>query len=407
MRIAFLLLALAIACTDAPTATTLLALDDLGEGAWSTVSTGRDHTCALTNDGAAYCWGANDAGQLLRPADGPAICQFIPEVAPRPCSQTPISVLPNVRFSAISAGAVHSCALAVDRTVYCWGDNAEGQLGDVQPARGIVHVTGSLGFAAVTAGAQHSCAIRTDGALLCWGRNNRGQLGTGDKLSYAVPTRVSTNLPFASVSAGDGRTCARTTIGAVYCWGAIWLYRQNGLEYTRDQTVPERVANAPLLASLSVGSFTTCGTDATGVAYCWEANNHGQMGTGTTDGSTVPLAVASSVRFATVSVGIIQTCAIAATGAGYCWGNDTFGQLGVSPYDLGERCADATLACATHPIPVYGRQQFVSISTGFGNHSCGVTTKSNLYCWGLGALGQLGSGVPRYREVIPVLVGSP
>ena len=397
-----------LSCIDAPTRPpTVAALGDIGDGEWAMVSAGRDHSCALTRDGRAFCWGSNDVGQLLATEGGPSSCRLDPIPVARACSTTPLPVLADIRFLAVSAGGVHTCGLAVDRTVYCWGDNSEAQLGDVQPARGVVHVVGTLGFASVSAGALHTCGVRTDGALFCWGRNDRGQLGTGDKFSTSQPARVASNLTFASVSAGDGRTCARTTLSVTYCWGAIWLYRQNGLEFTRDQLTPERVPNAPPLTAVSVGSFTTCGAGATGILHCWEANPHGQMGTGNTEGSIFPLPVASGARFENVSAGIIQTCAVAVGGTGYCWGNDTFGQLGVPPGELAERCASSTLSCATRPTPVYGHQRFVAISTGLGNHSCGVSTRGNLYCWGLGWLGQLGGGTAPYREVIPVLVASP
>jgi alpha-tubulin suppressor-like RCC1 family protein len=246
--------------------------------------------------------------------------------------------------------------------------------------------------------------VRTDGALFCWGRNDRGQLGTGDEQPSALPLRVTGNLVAASVSAGDGRTCTRTVTSAVFCWGAIWLYRQNGLEFTRDQPTPERVTGTRMFSSVSAGSLATCAADGIGALYCWEANPYGQMGTGGFDGSTSPLPVATRARFETVSAGIIQTCAIAVDGTGYCWGDNTFGQLGVSPGAVLEHCLDGSLNCATRPMPVYGRQQLVSISTGLGNHSCAVSTHGNLYCWGLNWLGELGTGRATYREVIPVLV---
>ena len=403
------LLGATLSCVNEPNAPPRIVAElDLGQGVWAAVSAGRDHTCAITVDGRAYCWGSNELGQLAAAAGGPSRCRLEPIPEARDCSERPVAVLPEARFLAISAGGAHSCAIADDRSLYCWGDNAYGQLGDVQPARGTVRVATALGFASVSAGAQHTCGVRTDGALFCWGRNERGQLGKGDKVSVSVPTRASINFAFAAVSAGEGRTCARTTLGAVYCWGAIWLYRQNGLEFTRDQTTPERVVNAPPLSSLSVGSFTTCGADAVGVLFCWEGNQYGQMGTGSTEGSTIPLNVATATRFESVSAGIIQTCAVAVGGAGYCWGNDTFGQLGLRSGVATEPCiASPDLSCATRPSPVYGQQRFVAISTGLGNHSCGVSNQGNLYCWGLGWLGQLGGGVAPYREVIPTLVAAP
>ena len=101
----------------------------------------------------------------------------------------------------------------------------------------------------------------------------------------------------------------------------------------------------------------------------------------------MPQRVASDLEFVQVSAGIVQSCGVTTSGAGYCWGDDTFGQLGVSPSALVERCGDATAAVQHDvPSPVFGAQKFTEISTGFGSHVCGVTTRGNLYCWGLGVV---------------------
>jgi alpha-tubulin suppressor-like RCC1 family protein len=161
------------------------------------------------------------------------------------------------------------------------------------------------------------------------------------------------------------------------------------------------------MASLAVGAFSTCGSDLSGIAYCWEANPRGEMGTGTHDGNTVPQRVAATIGFVQLSVGIVQSCGVATSGAGYCWGDDTFGQLGVSPSTLVETCDTQRLPCSTKPVPVFGRQQFIAIATGFGSHSCGVSTHGNLYCWGLGVTGQRGDGTANYAIAVPILVREP
>jgi hypothetical protein len=118
---------------------------------------------------------------------------------------------------------------------------------------------------------------------------------------------------------------------------------------------PQLVPGAPALAWLSVGSFTTCGADVSGFAYCWEANPRGEIGNGTQDGSLVPVRVASDLAFVQLSAGIVQTCGVDISGAGYCWGDDSFGQLGALPSLLVERCGGQVLPCATKPVGVIGR----------------------------------------------------
>ena len=154
---------------------------------------------------------------------------------------------------------------------------------------------------------------------------------------------------------------------------------------------------------MSAGTFTSCGLDATGFAYCWGANQRGQIGAGDTEGSISPRRVESLLEFESISAGLVQTCAVTVDGIGYCWGDNTFGQLGVSPAVLTERCAGA-IPCSTRPIRVFGEQRFRSISTGFGSHSCGVTVGGNLYCWGLGISGQRGDGTTGYWAVVPIRV---
>ena len=367
------------------------------------VSVGGDHTCALKSDGSAYCWGSNRYGQLgVARTDttcGTGNNRY-------PCTSTPQSVLAGVKIISISAGARHTCAITQSREAYCWGANDQGQLSDFAaggptPAR----IAGSLPWAQISAGATHTCAVRTDGVLSCWGGNDRGQLGNGSFVTGNSRPSIPGGGPIAFVSAGDGRTCARTVAGAVYCWGTIWTERTDGLEVSRLQTTPQAVPSAPAMVWLSVGSFTTCGTDASGFAYCWEANPRGEIGNGTQDGSTSPQRIAGTFEFVQVSAGIVQTCGVVISGAGYCWGDDSFGQLGILPSQLIERCS--ALPCTTRPVPVTGNQRFSEISTGFGSHTCGVTTKGNLYCWGLGVSGQRGDGTEAGSVATPLRVLEP
>jgi alpha-tubulin suppressor-like RCC1 family protein len=402
---AFALLGL-VACTSTTDPVRRFGvLDDVGQSDWQSVSVGTDHSCALKANGSAYCWGSNQYGQLgVATTDtvcGPIKTRIV-------CSMRPVQVGPGLRFATISAGARHSCGITTSREAYCWGANDAGQVSEAgNGGPTLAKVPGVLGWTQISAGYSHTCAVRTDGALFCWGANDRGQLGNGATANSTANARVRITPAIASVSAGQQRTCARTTAGAVYCWGAIWIDRQDGLEETRAQTTPQLVPQAPLLASLSVGTFTTCGSDVAGLAYCWEANPRGEMGTGDQTGSTSPKLVASGIGFVQISAGVVQSCGVATSGAGYCWGDDTFGQLGVPPSSLTELCGGQQLACATSPVPVFGRQIFREISTGFGSHACGVTTQGNLYCWGLGLLGQRGDGSESYAISTPIMVAEP
>jgi alpha-tubulin suppressor-like RCC1 family protein len=363
------------------------------------VSVGTDHTCGLRVNGAAFCWGSNRSYQL-GVAHADTSCGGSTAYD---CALTPQAVQPGVTFASISAGAKHTCAITASHEAYCWGANDLGQVGDFAvTSPTLVRVPGSLGWAQISAGFSHTCAVRTDGVLFCWGSNDRGQLGIGTLTASSGMSRVPIGVPIASVSAGQGRTCARSTLGSVYCWGATWTSQSGGLEMSRSQTTPLLVPSSPAMAWVSVGSFTTCGSDAAGFGYCWEGNPRGQMGNGTQNGSTVPTRVAADLEFVQISAGIVQSCGVTTSGAGYCWGDDSFGQLGVSPSVLVERCGGQSLPCSTVPTAVFGAQKFTEISAGFGSHVCGVTVKGNLYCWGLGLSGQRGDGTEAYATSTPI-----
>ena len=387
-RVAFALLALA-GCTEpiAP-ARRFPVLTDDGRGNWASVSVGGDHTCALKNDGTAYCWGSNRDGQLGT-AQSDTVCGR--DTNRYPCTLVPRRVDTDLTFLSISAGLRHTCAISTAHLAYCWGANDDGQVADFAAGGpGIVQIPATFPFSQISAGATHSCAVRADGALFCWGANDRGQLGTSAIVGGMV--RVFLGAPVAAVSAGQERTCARTINGIVSCWGATWFDRENGLEMTRSVFTPTAVPAATAMSSISVGSFTTCGVDFQARAYCWEANPRGELGDGSQNGAIIPRAVLGGLSFVQVSSGIVQTCGIATNGAGYCWGDDSFGQLGIHPSLLAERCGTQNLPCATTPVAITGLQKFVDLSTGFGSHACGVTTNGNLYCWGLGVSGQRGDG---------------
>ncbi|HKE91122.1 MAG TPA: hypothetical protein VKB45_12350 [Gemmatimonadales bacterium] len=167
------------------------------------------HTCGVTLAGAAYCWGYNNGGQL-----GDATTTD---------RTTPVPVAGGLTFSAVSAGGGHTCGLATGGVVYCWGNNFSGQLGDgTATARtSPVPVTGGLTFSAVSAGGYaHTCGVASGGAAYCWGRNAEGQLGNGTTTDQASPGAVLGGLTFAAVSArAYYHACGITTGGAAYCWG--------------------------------------------------------------------------------------------------------------------------------------------------------------------------------------------
>jgi alpha-tubulin suppressor-like RCC1 family protein len=159
------------------------------------------HTCGLTRDGAVYCWGANRQGQLgVGTTTGPETCGL------RICSTLPVLVAGGLSFAEVGAGQSHTCGVTAEGTAYCWGLNDSGQLGigttagpescqhvgdPPTPCSTVpVPISGQAGFLTVSAGAFHSCGVTADGAAYCWGENGNGQLGDGTTNQRLTPGRV-------------------------------------------------------------------------------------------------------------------------------------------------------------------------------------------------------------------------
>jgi alpha-tubulin suppressor-like RCC1 family protein len=291
---------------------------------FSSISVGFQHTCALTTAGAAYCWGNDFRGQL---GDGATTLG----------SRTPSPVSGGYTFSSISAGREHTCAVTTAGAAYCWGFDEYGQLGDdALTATGSSSATpspvsGGYTFSSISAGRFHTCGLNVVGKAYCWGEDSSGQLGD-DTLTTdsTTPTPVDGGYVFSSISAGDLHSCAVTTAGAAYCWGSDFSGQLgNGAVPSVALIAPSAVSGGHTFSSVEAGSNHTCALTTAGLAYCWGADTDGQLGDGaTTTGATEPSAVANGSTYSSLTAGGSHGCGVTTAGVAYCWGADTDGQLG-------------------------------------------------------------------------------
>lgn len=345
------------------------------------VVAGGIHSCGIVTDGGAYCWGNNDFGQL---GDGS-----------RKSHIYPVPVVGSVRYQAISGGAGHTCGIATTGAAYCWGFNLNGQLGDgthidrATPAP----VDGGLSWISLSAGGSYTCGIATDSLAYCWGWNATGQVGDGTNADIPTPTAVSGGHKFRSISTNAHHTCGLTVAGEAYCWGSN-AQGQLGTGNSDASNTPVLVSGGLTWLALDAGFSHTCGTAADGSGYCWGRNHFGQLGLSDSVGGgnqTAPFPMAGEIAWASLDMGAYFSCGTEAqTGAAYCWGYNGSGQLGANAPEI---CTDdgTPHQCALEPLAVSGGLVFASISA-HTQHTCGLSSGGVAYCWGSGTKGQLGNG---------------
>lgn len=229
-------------------------------GTLTSVAAGGGHSCALDDTGAAYCWGSNFFGQL---GSGSAAT----------ASASPVAVAGGHTFTELAAGWIHTCGLATDGTIWCWGRGEEGQIGDgaLAEARSPVQVSGGQTYTGLAVGAAHSCGITGAGGIECWGYNSAGQVGTGDPgFEVTTPATVPfpTSVTVTDVALGWVHGCALADTGEVFCWGG-------NDQLQLGQALP-RVTRTPIAVpalgftpdALAGGGSETCATDGSALA-CW------------------------------------------------------------------------------------------------------------------------------------------
>ncbi|MGE5230813.1 MAG: Ig-like domain-containing protein [Deltaproteobacteria bacterium] len=305
----------------------------------------------------------------------------------------------RLRFASVSAGQDFSCGVTPIKTVFCWGRNAAGALGNGTTSNSTtpVPVTMPPGvlFDSVSAGQDHACGLATTGAVFCWGGNAFGQLGNGGTSPQTTPTLVSAaGVTFASVSAAAKFTCALTTgtNATVECWGLNdvgQLGTSINAGTSTPNTTPLEVTGGPFRA-VSATQGHACAIlsgGADGTVVCWGLNDAAQLARG--GGTSPPFdqspqAIFGSVRYAEVSAGVRFTCAVeSTTSTADCWGLNE-----VDAHQLGTSTLDTV---QSSPVAVNGGLRFSQLATGQG-FACGVTTGDQGYCWGDNSLGQLGIG---------------
>ena len=277
-------------------------------------------TCAITTDNVLWCWGGNRYGQL---GVGETELRARPTKVP--------GVLNDIAKA--SNGGTHACALTANSKLSCWGSNLQGQLGigsnlsQLSPA-----VVDTVGWTIdrLTTGARFTCGRGVDGSLWCWGENGNGQLGVGDTAARNVPTRVSSlGTRVVRLAAGGAHLCAFTTDGEAWCWGDN-RFGELGVGDVAQRLEPAQVSLGAV-SQVYAGGTHSCALKLDGTLWCWGDNRSGQLGVGDTAARNVPTQVTLlGNQVSAASAGGAHTCAVKTDSSVWCWGNNQYGQISAS-----------------------------------------------------------------------------
>jgi alpha-tubulin suppressor-like RCC1 family protein len=281
------------------------------------VSANEKHSCGVTSDGKAYCWGLNPDGRL---GDGTLTSR-----------SAPVPVVGGLKFTQVRTGWDHTCGLTTLKQAYCWGNNLFGQTG-IGSAGGTrrrpVAVGGGQRFRQLSAGRYYTCGLTTASRVLCWGSNGAGTLGTGMLDDELRPTAVAGALDFVQLDAGPNHACAVTAENQAYCWGLNDAGQVGDGSTVLRHYAPTTVAGELQFNLIRVGGIHTCGRTLEGKAYCWGYNGHGRLGDGTNTGRRSPTPVVGDHTFGSLALGYHHSCGVTTGKLAYCWGFNGYGQVG-------------------------------------------------------------------------------
>ncbi|MDQ8737988.1 fibronectin type III domain-containing protein [Paenibacillus sp. LHD-38] len=341
----------------------------------------------------------------------------------------------------VAGGGHHTLALKQDGTVWAWGNNVYGQLGDGSTTDGYtpVQVQGLESVVAITAGSEHSLALKSDGTVWAWGSNKFGQLGDGTTNDRLTPDQVKGLSSVVAIAAGSWHNLALKSDGTVWAWGL-------NDEPTYQGSIPVQVQGLDSVVAVAAGYSHSLAVKSDGTVWAWGANHDGQLGDGSTDWDQYrlnPVQVKDLGSVVAVAAGYYHSLAVKSDGTVWAWGDNSSGQLGdgnktYSSYNtpvqveslssvvaieagyshslafkkdgtawawgFSSGIGDGTTYSYT-PVQVQGLSSVAAIAAGSG-HSLAVKSDGTAWAWGWNRQGQLGDGTTTDRY-IPVQVANP
>lgn len=326
------------------------------------------HTLGIKNDGTLWAWGVNTYGQL---GDGTTTQRN---------AATQIGA--RTDWVDIAVGREHSVGITANGRLWAWGRNIDGSLGDFTNTQrnSPIQVGTATNWVSISAGYQCTLGITADGKLWGWGRNAAGQLGNSTTTNIYFPEQIGTATNWVSVKTSNFTSFAIDADGKLWSWGSN-NYGVLGSGNLTSRIVPAQVGTATNWASISVGLFHSSGITTDGKLWTWGLNSGGQLGDGTTVDKLVPTQVGTATNWAIVSTGRYFASAISNEGRFWAWG-----------YNASCQMANPDAQYALTPRELFGGNDW-EFANAAQDTFYNIKSDASNVAWGLPFFGQLGDGL--------------
>ena len=300
-------------------------------------------------------------------------------------------------WQTVSAGNSYTVAIKPNGTLWAFGYNFDGRLGDGTESNirtNAVKINSSSNWQSIEANYSHTLALKTDGTLWAWGNNEFGQLGDGTKIRKNQPTQVGSEMNWAYISIGLGHSLAIKTDGTLWAWG-FNNYLQLGDGTNVDKTVSTKIGNDNNWETISAGNFNSFAIKTDKTLWAWGYNNLGVLGDGTTVNKNIPTQMGTETNWLTISSKSNHTAALKTDGTLWAWGFNENGEVGNGTSGTGNFQMNRTKI---------GGSDWKSISIGYG-FTLAIKTDGTLWAWGDNNFGQIGNGTNTDQN-IPLKIGT-
>lgn len=352
---------------------------------WQNITKGLNHSIGLKSDGSMWSWGYNGYVQL---GDGTNLSK-----------NSPIQIGTATDWQAVSAGQNYNVALKNNGTIWAWGTNSYGEIGN-GTSNNFVYSPIQIGTATdwvkIVAGHTHTLGLKSNGTLWAWGQNGSGQLGDGTTVDKTTPVQIGTATDWLIIVPGFTHSMAIKTNGTLWSWGSNGNGELGDETYTAKSS-PVQVGTSTNWVTVSTGKYHSKAIKSDGTLWTWGSGIFGLHGDGTGNNNTgfnktSPIQIGTATNWTSVTAGYETCTALKADGSLWVWGNNNYGQVG-----------DGTFVTRNIPIQNTTAVNCVAISTGRGFHDLALNATGEIWSWGLNVFGQLGNAT-NTNSSIPVSI---